>query len=38
MPRLDGDVFFFGTAMAKSPQKLRRDARRTSKTYGKPGL
>jgi hypothetical protein len=21
MPRLEGDVFFFGTAMAKSPQK-----------------
>jgi hypothetical protein len=38
MPRLDGDVFFFGTAMAKSPQKPRRDARRTVKTFGKPGL
>jgi hypothetical protein len=38
MPRRDGDVFFFGTAIGKSPQKRRRIERRTVKTFGKPGL
>jgi hypothetical protein len=38
MPRLEGDVFFFGTAMTKSPQKLRRHARRTIQNLREAGL
>jgi hypothetical protein len=39
MPRLDGDVFFFGTAMLAISLKRRRGfTRRTVKTCGKPGL
>src|SRR5215207_1027569 len=34
MPRLDGDVFFFGTAIGISPQKHGATTRRTVKPSG----
>jgi hypothetical protein len=38
MPRLDGEVFLFGTAMVKISSKLRREARQTVEFLREAGL